>query len=258
VSYDFLGTFNKSQFDRFIAFARSQVPYVEARINHIRREQVRIGSLSFTFDANNLPSEVVANPTTSYLAKLLAAYEVLGGNPFLDLRSRTMDQAVFVRKGSETLPASMMSSGEVLPTKGLRDAFSAELVRSLRGPLQETLHRRFEALERKIRRSLDYSDQLTKELVTLQLYQEVGTLEGSLEFVADQVQNLLGDPTYRAIYNDNGTDPLGLNTYAPFSQYDVEPSVDPQVGGPRRTADLPRRQDTGFIGPGGTKGSGSI
>lgn len=256
--YDFLGTFNKSQFTRFIAFARSQRPHIEDRINHIRREQARLGTLVFTFDANNVPETVTASPASSYLAKLLAAYEVLGGNPFLDLRARTMDQPVFVRRGSETLPASITSSGEVLPTKGLKDAFSAELVRSLRGPLQETMQRRFSSLERKIRRTLDYSDQLSKERATLELYQEAATVEGSLEYVATQIQNLLGDPNYRAIYDDNGADPLGLNVYAPFSQYDVEPSVDPLVGGPQRKAELPRRQDSGFIGPGGTKGSGSV
>lgn len=255
MAFDFLGTFNKSQFERFVSFARTQLPLIESRIQHNTRELARIGTLRFSFDASNIPNAVSADPETSLLGKLLAAYEVLGGNPFLDLRTRGKEQAVFVRRGSEALPASTMSSGEVLPSKGLRDAYSAELMRSLRTPVQDTLRWRFENLERRIRRALDYSDQLASENASLQVYVAAATVEGSLEFISNHIQQLFGDRTYRAIYDDANSDPLGLNTYAPFSQYDVEPSTDPAVGGPERVAELPRRQDSGFIGPGAKKGT---
>lgn len=255
--HDYLGTFNKSQFTRLIAFARAQLPSIDGRLLHNQNELVRIGTLRFSFGADNIPVAVTASPSTSYLGKLLAAYEVMGGNPFLDLRTRNLDQAVFVRGGSESLPASVMSSGEVLPAKGLKDAFSSELIRSLKTSIQDTLVLRFEQLERKIRRALDYSDQLARENIQLRIYQSAATTEGSLEFVANQIEQLFGDRNYRAIFDDGGTDPMGLNSYAPFSQYDVEPSIDPSVGGPERTAELPRRQDTGFIGPGAKKGTAS-
>jgi hypothetical protein len=252
--YDFLGTFNRSQFERFIAFARSQLPLVEDRIAHLNIEAERTGKLVFSFDNNNVPSAVTASPADSYLGKLLAAYEVLGGNPFYDLRTRNRSQALFVLPGSENLPATLMSNGEPLPTKGLRDAYSAELVRKLRGPFQDTLLQRFERLERKIRRSLDYADQLEDEIADLKVLQAASTIEGSLEYIANQIQELFGDRNYRAIYDDGGNDPMGINVYAPFSQYDVEQSQDPVVGGPVREVLRPQRQDTGFIAP-GEKGS---
>ena len=250
--YDFLGTFNKSQFERFINFARSQVTLVDARIAHLETEAERIGRLVFTFDTNNIPESVTATPSDSYLGKLLAAYEVLGGHPFYDLRSRNKTQPLFVLRSTDDSPATVMSNGEPLPTKGLRDAYSAELIRGLRNPLQATLTRRFERLERKIRRALDYTDQLQDEISDLRVVQSAATIEGSLEAIAAQIQELFGDRNYRAIYDDSSQDPLGINTYAPFSQYDVEPSVDPVVGGPQREVLRPQRQDSGYVGPGGT------
>jgi hypothetical protein len=250
--FEWLGTFNRTQFERFIAFARSQLPLVESRIEHLQAEKSRTGSLVFTFGDDNVPVSVVADPAESYLGKLLAAYEVLGGNPFLELRTRTKNQAIFVVRGNEAKSATVMSNGEVLPGGGLQDAFSAELVRTLRSPINETLDYRSTMLERKIRRALDYTDQLDVEIVQLRTMQAAATTEGSLEFVANRIQQLFGDRNYRAIFDDNGTDPLGNTTYAPFSQYDVESSVDPAVGGPNRIVERPQRQGSGFVGPGGS------
>ena len=247
-----LGTFNRSQFERFLEFARSQLPMAASRIRHLRAELGRTGSLRFTFGPGNMPEAVSADPTDSYLGKLLAAYQVLGGDPFFDLRSRTKDQALFVPQGTAAVPPTSMSNGEVMGARGLQDAFSAELVRKLRTPFQETLDYRYSLLERKIRRALDYADQLQDEIASLEVIQAAATTKGSLEAIAKQVQQLIGDRNYRAIYDDQSADPLGLNTYAPFSQYDVDPPVDPVVGAPNRVVERPQRQGSGFVSPGGS------
>jgi len=252
VAHDsWLGTFNRSQFERFIHFARAQLPLVESRIEHLRAEKSRTGSLVFGFGSDNIPESVAADPADSYLGKLLAAYEVLGGNPFFELRTRSRSQAVFVVRGTEANPEQTMSNGEPLPARGLQDAFSAELVRKLRAPVQETIDYRTTLLERKIRRALDYGDQLELEIADLRTLQAAATIEGSLEFIANQIQQLFGDRNYRAIFDDGASDPLGITTYAPFSQYDVEPSQDPAIGGPNRIVERPQRQDSGFVRPGG-------
>jgi hypothetical protein len=248
----FLGTFNRSMFARFLTFARSQLPQTAARVRHLKAELGRTGSLSFSFGANGVADNVTANPTDSYLGKLLAAYQVLGGDPFFDLRSRNKSQAIFVVQGTAAIPSSTMSHGEVMGAKGLQDAYSAELVRKMRRPVQEALDYRFTFIERKIRRALDYADQLHDEIAELETMQAAATLEGSLEFIANQVQQLFGNRNYRAIYDDQSSDPLGRNTYAPFSQYDVDPPVDPVVGAPNRVVERPQRQDSGFVAPGGT------
>lgn len=247
--FDFLGTFNKSQFERFIAFARGQLPLVDSKIEHLRAEKSRTGSLVFSFGDDNVPVSVEPEPVESYLGKLLAAYEVLGGNPFLELRTRSRSQAIFLLRGTEANPAMAMSNGEPLPGGSLQDAFTAELMRRIRSPITEALDYRLTLLERKIRRALDYGDQLDLEIAESQIIRAAATTQGSLEFVANQIQQLFGDRNYRAIYDDGASDPLGINTHAPFSQYDVEPNLDPS--GPSRIVERPQRQDSGFVGPGG-------
>lgn len=243
-----LGTFNRSQFERFLAFARSQLPTLEGRVSHLNAELARVGELTFVFDSSNQPIQVSATDG-SYIAKLLAAYEVLGGNPFLDLRTRNTDQAIYVLRGTEDQDAQYMSNGEPLTTRGLQDSLSAELVRKLREPLLDAIARRFGSLERKIRRALDYTDELRKEAARLDVYQRAATEEGSLEYIASRIEQLFSDRNYRAIFDDGGGDPLGINTYAPFSQYDVEKSTDQNA--PDRKALGPQRQNSGFVAPGG-------
>lgn len=250
MAHDYLGTFNSTQFARFISFARSQLPLLPTRIDHLEAELLRVGELTFVFDSNNVPTQVYATEG-SYVAKLLAAYEVLGGNPFLDLKIRNRTtQPVFVVRGTGDQDAQYLSDGRPLTTRGLLDARSANLMRDLRDPIQETLRVRFEALERKLRRAVDYSDELRKEIARLRVYQLAATEEGSLEYVASRIEALFSDRGYRAIFTDEVSgDPLGLNTYAPFSQYDVERST--ETAAPDREVRGPQRQDSGFVAPGG-------
>lgn len=247
MAFDHLGTFNKSQLDRFMAFARSQLPLVDARIQHLAAEQARLGSVVFRYD-QGVPVGFAADPVDSYLGKLLAAYEVLGGNPFYDLRVRLRTQPIFLVRGSESTPAQYMSNGEVVGAKGLADAPSAVLMARARAWIEDTLHGRFGRMERKIRRTLDYSDQLQTEIDVLTKIKAAAEVDDSLESYATQLYQLLSDPNYRAIFDDKGKDPFGFTAYAPFSSYDAVASTDPNLVD--RTAEGPQRQNTGFVGPG--------
>jgi len=249
LAYDFLGTFNKSQWEGFLAFARSQLPLVEARVAHLTAERLRVGIISFTYGTDGLPQDFQATPSTSYLAKLLAAYEVLGGNPFVHLRVRAKSQPVYMIRGGEQRPTQFMSNGEVIGAKGLADAPSAELMRDAQVWLNDTLKARFGRLERKIRRMVDYSDELQNEVVALEAMTGAIEIEGSLENIAQQVTSLLSDPGYRAIFDDQGKDVFGLTTYAPFSSYDIDKPADPNAGVSREGVSG-QRQDSGYVGPG--------
>lgn len=244
MAHEFLGTFNRSQFERFLAFARSQLPLVDGRIQHLTAEASRVGTLLFRY-SNGVPQGFAASPTTSYLAKLLAAYEVLGGNPFIDLRVRIKSDPVFRVRGTETSSADFMSNGEAVPGKGLSDAPTAELMHSAKLWIDDTLHARFERLERKIRRAMDYADELKSEIATLKTIQLAASVTGSLEYIASQVNQFLADQNYRAVYDDGGGDKYGFYVYAPFSSYDVG-------GDGSRVADSPQRQNQGYVGPGGS------
>lgn len=218
---EFLGTFNKSQFDRLAAYARSQMVYIDLRIQHLTIEQQRVGFLQFSYDTGGRPTAYSTGSPgfTTYIGKLMSAYEVLGGDPFYDLQVRGKNDPVYFLKGTETATAKMMSNGEPVPLPGLSDGDSGNAVRSIKSWTRGNIDR-LERIERKVRRAIDYSDQLQSEINELSLIKKSVEVEGSLENLIALVGQLLIDPSYRAIADDKGKDPFGKYTHAPMSSYD--------------------------------------
>lgn len=226
MAYEFLGTFNAAMYGRLKTFVQSQKVFIEDRINHLSAEIDRIGQITFKYD-NGVPIGYVAD-SDSYLGKLLAAYEVLGGNPVVDLRVRLIIDPVYLLTGSEEAPPGMMSNGEVVGAKGLNDADSGDLIRPYREGFNSTIYRRFDYLERKIRRAVDYADQLQAEVSQLTLLLGGPDVEGTLENLQSQIEQVIKDPTFRAVTPDESEHAeLGRDIYAPFSSYDV-PEGSPQ------------------------------
>lgn len=243
--FDFKGTFNKSQFNRLTTFVQSQLPILQARITHLTAEQARIGYLSMTFDpTSGQPLNYTPDSSTSYIGQLLLAYEAMGGDPLHDLQVRSMSDPVYLVKADEATPANMMSNGEPVGMKGLADAVSGGLIDQLRSFVDDTLHRRRDYLERKIRRMIDYSDQLSTEIALLNTVVQGVAADGSVQNIISQVQQLFTDPQYRAIWDDNGSDIYGKYSYAPFSAY--------EPGGTRPPTSGPERTESGVVLPGNT------
>lgn len=238
MAFDWKGTFNRSQFKRFEAFARAQKQDLPGRILHLKTEQQRIGELAFAYDADGVPSRYVPSDE-SYIGKLVAAYEVLGGDPFYDLNIRSKRQAVFLLAGDAATPAQVFSNGEVLGLPGRADAQSGELTENAREWISDVLNYKRAYLERKIRRAVDYAEQLQEELDYLLLIASASDVEGSFDNVANQIHLLINDPNYRAIYDDKGKDPWGKKTDAPFKPYSA---------GPDRAPDDFYGRDTGTTG----------
>jgi hypothetical protein len=234
-----LGTFNRSQWERLYAYARGQLAYVDGRILHLAAEQQRIGFLQFSFDSAGKPTGYsTGSPGVStYIGKLMSAYEVLGGDPFFDLQVRSMANPVHFLKGTHSSSAKVLSNGEPLPQQGKADAPSGNAVRGVKVWLADALARRSK-LERKVRRALDYSDSLTEEMAQLQLVRRGVEVEGSLLYLANEIDRLISDPSYRAIADDKGQDPFGKFVNAPFSSYEPGGTRAPTEGvSIERTAD---------------------
>ena len=233
MAFDWRGTFNKSQFDRFAAFARAQVDGVAPRIRHLTYEKSRLGSLTFEFDAGGIPLSFTASDSkTTYIGKLVAAYEVLGGQVTYDLQVRTLVQAVYLLPGSENIAPQVMSNGEVLSARGLADAQTAVLVQRAREWMDGPLRYRREYLEQKIRRALDYAEQLQSEIDLLQRMTRGADVEGSLENIVATVTDLFTDTQYRPVYDDKGEDEHGKLTYSPFAPYSTTDADPANVGDP--------------------------
>ncbi len=214
--FDFLGSFNDAQYARFLAYARGQFAGVGERMLHLEAEQARVGVLAMKTDQGGNPLGIEAEPAESYLGKLFAAYKAVGGDPEYDLQIRAIDDPVYRLKTNESTPAQKMNNGEVMATAGQADAASALLIGDMRRWMAGSLRMR-EALERKIRRAVDYGDQLQAELDLLRVIQAEADVAGSLESLAAQVTELLDDPSYRAIYRSSGKDPFGRLSRAPFA-----------------------------------------
>lgn len=225
MAFDWLGTFNKSQHDRLVKYALAQVGDTTARIAHLTAEQARIGNVVFNYDKASVVS-FTTSPADSYIGRLLRVYMVLGGDPNFDLKLRQMSQAHYLMRADETRAAQVRSDGTVVTGEGLADAPSAVLVQQLREWMSDTLQYKREALERKIRRALDYSDQLGTEILLLKTIQGNSSVDGSAANVIASINSLLSERTYRAIADDGGKDPDGTLTHAPYAG--LEP-------GPKRT-----------------------
>jgi hypothetical protein len=236
VSSDFLGTFNKSQLNRLVTLARGQVADIPARLTHLAAEQARVGSVVFKFNMATVVS-YIPSPSDSYVGRLLRLYEVLGGDAFYDLAVRQKNsQALFLQRTDETRKAQVMSNGKVIATDGLADAPSAVLIQRMRGWMTDALAGKRENLERKIRKAIDYSDQLSDEMALLKTIKQAASVDGSLENLITQVNTLITDRQYRSISDDKGMDPDGTMTHAPFAP--LEPGPDrPTVTGYYRTHD---------------------
>jgi len=219
MSFDFQGTFTASQFARFKTYVQNQVQLIDARIAHLKAERARVGDLAFAYDSGGAPTGLENDPPDTYCGRLFGAYEALGGDAEFDLQVRSTSQPVFRLAGDETQAAQLMSNGEVLSVLGLSDAESSLAMQSLRGWVSEDLQRRRNSLERKIRRALDYAEQLDAEISTLERMKGSVDTNGSLAFLLNSIANLTADGQYTAITQDNAADPHGKFARAPVAGY---------------------------------------
>ncbi len=216
MAHDILGTFNRAQFDRFATFAQGQLALAEGRIQHLQAEIDRIGTVTFSFDEGGVPLGYTAT-ADSYIGRLMALYEILGGDALHDLQIRSMTQPVFLMRADESTNPQILSNGEIMGMPGLADAPSAELMQASRSWLLDTFQYRRDSVERKIRRMMDYSDQLQAEVNLLFRITRDQSVAGSLANLFQDITDLIEDRSYRAVTKDE--DAFGKKAYAPFAGY---------------------------------------
>jgi len=225
MAFEWGGTFTRSQFESFRSYVVDQLRLVDARIAHLKAERARIGDLSFAYDSAGLPTHIGhEDQPTTYIGKLFGAYEALGGNAEFDLQVRSGSQPVFRLPGDATRAAQLMSNGDAIRMHGLGDAESALTVQAMRGWVSADLARRRDYLERKIRRAIDYSEQLGAEIGELELLRGEKEVEGSLAYYLGVIDTLTTTRNYMAITDDTAVpDPHGKFAKAPFASFMPSP-----------------------------------
>jgi hypothetical protein len=180
MAFNFYGTFTIGQWEELRQFALIQATDIGARVAWLNREIATVGTFNTIYDPNTfLPVSFTAAGPTSHGAKLLQAYRALGGFPEQDFLLRTSDQPVYLTQG----PAVNMKDASGVAQGGFSDVFTngrryrgnQRFDRDLGYPMEkfkkwqlEAIKQKREHLEYKIKRALDYSDQLQIENVFLQ------------------------------------------------------------------------------------------
>ena len=146
----------------------------------------------------------------------MAAYRILGGIPENDMLLRTSDDPVFLTRGVN------VSSGEGNHKTGYSDTYSngrrdrggmrfdrdlGLLTEKVKKPFLEAVKHKRERLEFKIKRALDYSDQLQRESDSIDKL--LGDGPGSLDSMLGNVVVSMNLPGSFGVI-DNADDKFGL------------------------------------------------
>jgi hypothetical protein len=170
MAFNFFGTFTTGQFAVFRAFAQIQILELKLRRQWLQKQLTMNGVFVTDYEG---PIPVSFN-ASGYAGKLIQAYKVLGGKPERDMLLRTRDQVVFKER---SFNMSVSSDGGVtggfsdVYTSGRRERggqrFDRDLgikVMKVKSWQLESIKMKRERLEMKIKRALDYSDQLEVEI----------------------------------------------------------------------------------------------
>lgn len=172
MAFNFFGVFSTGQWESFKAFARIQRLDLEVRKSYLQKKQSMVGIFTTVYDGHN-PVSFSANPG-SYAAKLLEAYRILGGFPERDMLLRTVDQPVFLTRGTNFAVdknATLTGGFSDVYSNGRRYRGDQRFDRDLGLKVDKIKHWQLDAikakrerLEYKIKRALDYSDQIRNEI----------------------------------------------------------------------------------------------
>lgn len=238
MAFNFYGVFTTGQLQQLIDFSLIQERDLEARRAWLSAQLRRNGVFTTEYDPQTHMPVSFSATAGSYAAKLLQAYRILGGTPEKDFLLRTRSQPVFLTRGTNVDTGTV----GVDPTAGYSDVLSNG--RRIRGSQRfdrdvgihveklkswqlEAIKRKREHLEFKIKRALDYSDQLQQEIAVIDVLLD----ETQGRQVRDIIRNirLASVRTGAANVVEDLLDIFGLNigrvsdpTYAP--DYDAERS----------------------------------
>lgn len=167
MAFNFFGTFTKAQWFDFKDFVTVQRSELEARRKWVDAQLSRTGQVSCVYDDDNMIPISFDAPPKSYIGKLLTAYRMLGGVPETDMLLRTRKQVVFLKRGVDENDSPDYSNGRVDRGTQRFDRTLGLSIEAMKKWQLEAVKAKREQLEFKIKRAMDYADQLQQESVML-------------------------------------------------------------------------------------------
>lgn len=218
MSFNFFGTFTTGQWEDFKAFSRIQAMDLRLRRDWLRRDLLRVGIFTTEYDG----PDPVKFTASGYAGKLLQAYRILGGVPEHTMLLRTRDKPVFKTKvGELTIDKNAMVSGGYsdVYSNGRRERggqrYDRDIglkIEALKSWQLEAIKFKRERLEYKIKRAMDYSDQIQQEISEIDKLLTV--LIGSFEDQLISVEVLISRPESANVV-PNLNDRFGLDIGRP-------------------------------------------
>lgn len=205
MAFNFFGTFTTGQLNDLVDFSHIQERDIEARIAWLSAELEKVGTFVTQYDdEDKYPVFFDCFPAESYGAKLLLAYKILGGVPERDMLLRTSDKPVFLKKGVNASPTDPdsgysreFSNGRVYRGTQRFDRSLGLRVEALKRWQLEAVKRKREHLELKIKRALDYSDQLQREMDLLS-----GLKDGGVSDLVTEIYKVMLTPGAMNVVDD--------------------------------------------------------
>lgn len=212
IAFNFFGTFTSRQLEDFVKFSHVQEADIESRAAWLESEIDKVGTFVTEYDEDDkYPVYFDCFPRESYGSKLLLAYKILGGVPERDMLLRTSDKPVFLKKGVNASPTDPdsgysrdFSNGRVYRGTQRFDRSMGLRVDALKKWQLEAVKRKREHLELKIKRALDYSDQLKRELDLLN-----GLKGGGVSDLVTEIYKVMLMPGAMSVVDDSD-DGFGL------------------------------------------------
>ncbi len=210
MAFNFSGTFTTGQWEAFKAFTHVQKVDLSLRKAWLQKELGNIGLFVTQYDDNNRPSSFSANPG-SYAFKLLQAYRILGGFPEKEMLLRTSDQPVFLVRGTSilTVPDQGIADGGFsdVYSNGRRyrggQRFDRDLglrIERIKSWQLESIKRKREHIEFKIKRALDCADQIQVEITKIDKLLSTNT--GSVDDQILEVELIMATPGAANVVDD--------------------------------------------------------
>lgn len=181
----------------------------------LNQQLFRIGQFVTIYDENEDPVSFTVLPITSYAAKLIQAYKILGGNPELDMLLRTRDKPVFLTGGPEISVSEdglTLGGYSQLYSNGRRDRGDQRFDRNIGLRIEalkrwqlEVIKQKRERLEYKIKRALDYSDQIQQEIELIDKLSGQNSIyePGSIDDLIINIRQAMLDPENQNTVNDS-------------------------------------------------------
>lgn len=210
MAFSFFGVFTTGQWESFKAFSRTQILELRLRRQWLQKQLLMNGIFETEYDGPR-PVSFLVNPG-SYAAKLMEAYRVLGGNPETDMLLRTRDQPVYKVSGTEikkNADTTVSGGYSDVYSNGRRERgnqrFDRDLglrVEALKEWQLDAIKLKREKLEFKIKRALDYSDQLQQEISLLDKLLGDDTVQGSANSQILDVEIQMAQPGAMTVVDD--------------------------------------------------------